>query len=260
MSKAGFGSVMVILLYLATFLPFALFMILGPIFKYWHKILSVRSNRMANLLERKIHCPWSYVQFLSMSSSFSFASFYLTRYEQQQVGLHWDNIWESPIEDDDTNFATALIFIAVDTVAYFCIGALIITVQRKRIGDGGGCDGAGRPVLAPWRKGAAFAHGVEEATTAAGDEDMSGTRGIRMEGMKRVRVGVSLKGLTKIYESRKVKRKVAVDSLTMDFNVGEVTCLLGHNGAGKSTTMYAKRPIKTIPFSSDVFQKNADRT
>lgn len=42
MSKAGFGSVMVILLYLATFLPFALFMILGPIFKYWHKILSVR--------------------------------------------------------------------------------------------------------------------------------------------------------------------------------------------------------------------------
>ena len=42
MSKAGFGSVMVILLYLATFLPFALFMILGPSFKHWHKILSVR--------------------------------------------------------------------------------------------------------------------------------------------------------------------------------------------------------------------------
>ena len=42
MSKAGFGSVMVILLYLATFLPFALFMILGSSFKHWHKILSVR--------------------------------------------------------------------------------------------------------------------------------------------------------------------------------------------------------------------------
>ena len=42
MSKAGFGSVMVILLYLATFLPFALFMILGSSFKYWHKIMSVR--------------------------------------------------------------------------------------------------------------------------------------------------------------------------------------------------------------------------
>ena len=48
MSKAGFGSVMVILLYLATFLPFALFMILGPIFKYWHKILSVRCEKVQN--------------------------------------------------------------------------------------------------------------------------------------------------------------------------------------------------------------------
>ena len=168
-------------------------------------------------------------QFLSMSSSFSFASFYLTRYEQQQVGLHWDNVWESPIEDDETDFATALVFIAVDTVAYFCIGALIVAVQRKRKGG---------LTLSTWRKGAAGAvRGVEAPTLAEEDVQGSGELGISMKRMTKTHIGVSLKGLTKIYASRKGKRKVAVDDLTLDFNIGEVTCLLGHNGAGKSTTM-----------------------
>jgi hypothetical protein len=53
-----------------------------------------------------------------MSSSFSFAALYMTRFEQQQTGLTWDNIWDSPLEDDETNFALAIIFIAGDTVVY----------------------------------------------------------------------------------------------------------------------------------------------
>ena len=188
--------------------------------------------------EDSAHLP---LQFLSMSSSFSFASFYLTRYEQQQVGLHWDNMWESPIEDDETNFATALVFIAVDTVVYFFLGALIVAVQRRRLGGGGG-GGRGRPRLLMRKKGAAVTYSVEEPR--AEDEDVSGTRGIRLKSMTKGQVGVSLTGLTKIFESRRVRRKVAVDNLTMDFHVGEVTCLLGHNGAGKSTTMYANTPRK----------------
>ena len=51
------------------------------------------------------------------------------------------------------------------------------------------------------------------------------------------RVGVSLRGLTKIYRVSRNEEKIAVDNLSLDFRVGEVTALLGHNGAGKSTTM-----------------------
>ena len=51
------------------------------------------------------------------------------------------------------------------------------------------------------------------------------------------KVGVSLRGLTKIYRISRTEEKIAVDNLTLDFRVGEVTALLGHNGAGKSTTM-----------------------
>lgn len=45
-------------------------------------------------------------------------------------------------------------------------------------------------------------------------------------------VGVSLRGLTKTYGSRK-----AIENLNLCFYEGHVTSLLGHNGAGKTTTM-----------------------
>ncbi len=44
--------------------------------------------------------------------------------------------------------------------------------------------------------------------------------------------GVSLRRLCKRYGS-----KAAVEDLSIDFYQGEVAGLLGHNGAGKSTTM-----------------------
>ncbi len=48
------------------------------------------------------------------------------------------------------------------------------------------------------------------------------------------KIGVRIRGLTKVF---KRGHKVAVNSLSLDFKIGEVTALLGHNGAGKSTTM-----------------------
>ena len=49
--------------------------------------------------------------------------------------------------------------------------------------------------------------------------------------------GVSLKNLTKIYPTGNGEQRVAVNNITVDFMVNEVTALLGHNGAGKSTMM-----------------------
>jgi ABC-type sugar transport system ATPase subunit len=49
--------------------------------------------------------------------------------------------------------------------------------------------------------------------------------------------GVSLKNLTKVYPTGNGGQRVAVNNITVDFMVNEVTALLGHNGAGKSTMM-----------------------
>ena len=50
--------------------------------------------------------------------------------------------------------------------------------------------------------------------------------------------GVVLRGLTKVYKLANGAEFTAVNQLSLDFRIGEVTALLGHNGAGKSTTMY----------------------
>ena len=50
-------------------------------------------------------------------------------------------------------------------------------------------------------------------------------------------VGVSLRNLTKIFPISGGEMRTAVDDISVDFLVGHVTALLGHNGAGKSTMM-----------------------
>ena len=49
--------------------------------------------------------------------------------------------------------------------------------------------------------------------------------------------GVRLENLTKVFRLSKGVTRTAVNDLTIEFRLGEVTALLGHNGAGKSTTM-----------------------
>lgn len=48
------------------------------------------------------------------------------------------------------------------------------------------------------------------------------------------KAGVSIRNLVKIYKTGK---KLAVDGLSVDFYENQITSFLGHNGAGKSTTM-----------------------
>lgn len=48
-------------------------------------------------------------------------------------------------------------------------------------------------------------------------------------------IGMSLHNLTKKFKS---KDTPAVDDLNVNFFQGQITAFLGHNGAGKSTTMY----------------------
>ena len=48
-----------------------------------------------------------------------------------------------------------------------------------------------------------------------------------------LRSGVQIKGLTKEFH----KDKVAVNNIHLNMYEGQITALLGHNGAGKSTTM-----------------------
>ncbi len=66
-----------------------------------------------------------------MSTSFGMCCLYLTRYEQQSIGLHWSNIWESPLVDDGMNFGVALMCLLADAAIYFAIGVAIVYFRRE---------------------------------------------------------------------------------------------------------------------------------
>ena len=50
-------------------------------------------------------------------------------------------------------------------------------------------------------------------------------------------LAISVRGLTKSYHSRANGKKIAVDGIDLEVQVGEIFALLGPNGAGKTTTV-----------------------
>ncbi|XP_058488295.1 retinal-specific phospholipid-transporting ATPase ABCA4a isoform X2 [Solea solea] len=50
--------------------------------------------------------------------AFGFGTEYLSRYEEQGLGLQWDNIQTSPLEGDEFSFLTSICMMGLDTVLY----------------------------------------------------------------------------------------------------------------------------------------------
>lgn len=50
--------------------------------------------------------------------AFGFGTEYLSRYEEQGVGLQWDNIRSSPLEKDTYSFLTSILMMALDATLY----------------------------------------------------------------------------------------------------------------------------------------------
>lgn len=50
--------------------------------------------------------------------AFGFGTEYLSRYEEQGLGLQWDNIGSSPLEKDSYSFLTSILMMVFDGFLY----------------------------------------------------------------------------------------------------------------------------------------------
>ena len=156
-------------------------------------------------LEEQVHFLLKMAANLFMSTSFGFCLLYMTRYEQRGEGSHWENLTSSPLDDDESNLLISLVFLLVDTALYFILAVLI----GKFTSLSGQLGGRRRRKLRSHER-----------------EDEPGSV-----------PGIHITGLRKHFRLDRRKTKVAVDIEELLIPENEITGLLGHNGAGKSTTI-----------------------
>nr|XP_056703951.1 phospholipid-transporting ATPase ABCA1 [Euleptes europaea] len=157
--------------------------------------------------------------------AFGFGCEYLSLFEEQGIGVQWENILESPIEDDSFNLTTSFYMMMLDTFLYGIMTWYIESVFPGQYG-------IPRPWYFPFLK--SYWCGEESEQQQLPSVRTGSSEICVEEEPSHLILGVSIQSLVKVYRDGK---KLAVDGLTLNFYEGQITSFLGHNGAGKTTTM-----------------------
>uniref|UniRef100_A0A452UCN2 ATP-binding cassette sub-family A member 1 n=1 Tax=Ursus maritimus TaxID=29073 RepID=A0A452UCN2_URSMA len=157
--------------------------------------------------------------FVSLLSpvAFGFGCEYFALFEEQGIGVQWDNLFESPMEEDGFSLTTSVSMMLFDTFLY---GVMTWYIEAVFPGQ----YGIPRPWYFPCTKSYWFGEETDEKSHPVCME----------EEPTHLKLGVSIQNLMKVYRDG---MKVAVDGLALNFYEGQITSFLGHNGAGKTTTM-----------------------
>uniref|UniRef100_A0A672SH32 P-type phospholipid transporter n=1 Tax=Sinocyclocheilus grahami TaxID=75366 RepID=A0A672SH32_SINGR len=175
------------------------------------------------------------VSFLS-PVAFGFGTEYLSRYEEQGLGLQWDNIHTSPLEGDEYSFFTSIHMMLLDAVIYAFLAWYLDNVFPGQYG-------IGRPFYFPlqpsyWLNSKQCKHREKRERMEKErerEEQLKMQEEIQQEEIQPgLLMGVSVQDLVKVYSK---SSRPAVDCFNMNFYEGQITSFLGHNGAGKTTTL-----------------------
>ncbi|TKC43221.1 hypothetical protein EI555_011902 [Monodon monoceros] len=176
--------------------------------------------------------------------AFGFGTEYLARFEEQGLGLQWNNIGNSPMEGDEFSFLMSMKMMLIDAVLYGLLAWYLdqgtmephflgTSFYKSLIGKvvkwllvGAGCSTREERAL---EKTEPVTEEMEDPEHPAGINDCFFER--ELPGLV---PGVCVRNLVKIFEHH---GRPAVDHLNITFYENQITAFLGHNGAGKTTTL-----------------------
>lgn len=187
---------------------------------------------------------------LFSTTAFGLGAKYFAFYEEEGVGVHWNNIYISPLENDDYNLFFVTLMMAIDSMIY---GLLVWYIENVHPGSIGlpkpwyfpftqayWCGTIGKPDsehCTAWmdlcRRNNVLSI-MEEDQACAMEQQESGYGQNFEPEPTQLPLGVCIDNLTKVYKTGK---KVAVKNLSLNLYEGQIASFLGHNGAGKTTTM-----------------------
>ncbi|XP_010130903.1 PREDICTED: retinal-specific ATP-binding cassette transporter [Buceros rhinoceros silvestris] len=200
-SKANLAAACSGIIYFTLYLPHIVCFV-------WQDRLTVNLKILASLLSQV---------------AFGFGTEYLSRYEEQGIGLQWGNIRTSPLEGDEYSFLFSIKMMLFDAFLY---GILSWYLDNVFPGDYG--------LPQPWYFPMQESYWLGSRNPKAEKTEAAKVNTFFEPEPTGLIPGVCIQNLVKIFENRP---KPAVDGMNITFYEGQITAFLGHNGAGKTTTM-----------------------
>nr|QNH67856.1 ATP-binding cassette transporter subfamily A member 1-like protein X2 [Brachionus rotundiformis] len=237
-NKASLASVVAGIAYFVLFLPYALLL-----------------NHSESIL------PWQqFLASLSSTVAFSYCAEIMATFELQAKGIKWENINSTPFAASQFTMSTMCIILLFDSVLYLILAWYIEALFPGEYG-------VPKKWYFPlqksyWSGETTIAHNDDNKKTQSKHKKCLTEKFIDFISKKKVidqedlkfknfsspisidaidpspvdeAIGIEIKNLHKIYSRGK---NHALKGLTVNFYENELTALLGHNGAGKSTTMH----------------------
>uniref|UniRef100_A0A8V5H150 Uncharacterized protein n=1 Tax=Melopsittacus undulatus TaxID=13146 RepID=A0A8V5H150_MELUD len=227
---------------------FPIFMVLAWIYSVSMTVKSIvleKEMRLKEAMKNRgitngvIWCTWFLDSFFMMAVStflltvlimsllsqvaFGFGAEYLSRYEEQGLGLQWGNIRTSPLEGDEYSFLFSIKMMLFDAFLY---GILSWYLDNVFPGDYG--------LPQPWYFPLQESYWLGPRNPKAEKTAIADVNTFFEPEPIGLIPGVCIQNLVKIFANRP---KPAVDGMNITFYEGQITAFLGHNGAGKTTTM-----------------------
>nr|XP_033323682.1 uncharacterized protein LOC117218991 isoform X1 [Megalopta genalis]XP_033323683.1 uncharacterized protein LOC117218991 isoform X1 [Megalopta genalis]XP_033323684.1 uncharacterized protein LOC117218991 isoform X1 [Megalopta genalis] len=217
-SSASLSAITTVVMFLLTYMPYVIVIAMEAVLGLGYKLLIC----------------------LSMSTSFCYGCLYAARKEVQGVGLKWSAMWEESSPGDPMSLGLILLMIAFDGCLYAAIGYVV----AKYTNSGKGFHDLrsrslwwadarslyGGPSYLAFYNNLYFTNDVLHPSTTYQDEETDSSSLV----VNKKQAGVRFEGVRKVYNSDEGE-VVAVDNFTLKLCEGEVTSLLGRNGAGKTT-------------------------
>ncbi|CAI8613948.1 unnamed protein product [Vicia faba] len=179
-------------------------------------------------------------------TAFALGSVNFADYERAHVGLRWSNIWR---ESSGVNFSACLLMMILDTLLYCAIGLYFDKVLPREYGQQYPWNFIFKKDF--WRKKKivnncsssfkvkiAGSSSEPERNLLGQDTTNPAIEAISLDMKQQELDGrcIQIRNLHKVYDTKKGDC-CAVNSLQLTLYENQILALLGHNGAGKSTTI-----------------------
>lgn len=174
-------------------------------------------SQSLNMLQYLLIC-------LCSNSALALAFDLVIRFEGFGDGLQWSNLWHGSSPDDKLVIGHMMLMLAFDAVLYLCIALYVEGVFPGKYG-----------VPRQWYFPVSSGYwNVDRRSSRVSDVvEVAHNSSVYETEPPDLPVGIAIQNLSKVYRNN----KVALSDLSLNVFQGQITALLGHNGAGKTTAM-----------------------